>query len=152
MTGNGNPVGRNHWRGFGFHPRGARQRQLPPEVIHFQYKDFSNVANANKRKGDSGEREIAKILSDLLGFTVRRKLGAGRLDDTGDLDGLPDCTAQVKNWSDVARAIREGLPALAAQQQNAGTTHGVLFIRRRGGGWVAVMSADQWATLYREGL
>lgn len=110
------------------------------------------MANPNKRKGDSGEREIAKLLTDLLGFTVRRKLGAGRQDDTGDLEGLPDCTAQVKNWSDIARAIREGLPGLRSQQQNAGTIHGVLFIRRRGGDWIAVMDLDQWATLYRESL
>ena len=110
------------------------------------------MANPQKRKGDAAEREIAKILSDHLGFTVRRKLGAGRQDDTGDLDGLPDCTAQAKNYTDVLRAIREGLPAVATQQRHAGTTHGVLFARRRGGQWIAVMTVDAWANLYREAL
>ena len=110
------------------------------------------VVNRSKRKGDAAERELAKQLSDLLGFTVRRKLGAGRQDDEGDLDGLPDCTAQAKNWRDVLAAIREGLRNVAVQQANANTKHGVLFIRRHGGEWVAVMSLEAWATLYRESL
>ena len=110
------------------------------------------MSNPQKAKGDSAEREIAKLLDDLLGTGVRRKLGAGRADDTGDLDGLPDCTAQVKNYTDVLRAIREGLAGLEIQQRNAGTTHGVLFVRRRGGQWIAIQTAQQWATTFRETL
>jgi hypothetical protein len=110
------------------------------------------VTNPQKRKGDTAERELAHQLSNLLGFTVRRKLGAGRTDDTGDLDGLPACTAQVKNYADVLRAIREGLEGLDQQQRNADTTHGVLFVRRRGGQWIAIQTVEQWATLYRETL
>jgi hypothetical protein len=45
------------------------------------------MGNPSKRKGDQAEREAASLLSDLLGTVVRRKLGAGRLDDCGDLDG-----------------------------------------------------------------
>lgn len=110
------------------------------------------VANPQKRKGDAAERELAKQLSDLLGFTVRRKLGAGRADDTGDLDGLPDTTAQVKNYADVLRAIREGLKDLETQRANADTTHAVLFVRRHGGQWIAVMTIEQYANLIRETL
>jgi hypothetical protein len=110
------------------------------------------MTNSPKRKGDAAERELAKHLSDLLGFTVRRKLGAGRQDDEGDLDGLPDCTAQVKNYSDVLRAIREGLPGVEQQQRNAGTTHAVLFVRRRGGQWIAIQTLTQWVDTYRETL
>ena len=110
------------------------------------------MTNPQKRKGDSAERELAKHLSDLLGFTVRRKLGAGRQDDEGDLDGLPDCTAQAKNYTDVLRAIREGLPAVEQQQKNAATTHGVLFVRRRGGQWIAIQTLTQWVDTYRETL
>jgi hypothetical protein len=110
------------------------------------------VANPAKRKGDAAEREIATQLENLLGFNVRRKLGAGRADDTGDLDGLPDCTAQVKNFADVTRAIREGLAGLEAQQANANTTHGVVFVRRPGGRWIAVQTVEAWAALYREAI
>ena len=46
------------------------------------------MANAAKRRGDSAEREAAALLSLLLARPIRRKLGAGRQDDQGDLDGL----------------------------------------------------------------
>lgn len=110
------------------------------------------MTSPSKRKGDNAEREIAHHLTNLLGYTIRRALGAGRADDTGDLHGLPDCTAQVKNYADLTRAIREGLAGLERQQANAGTTHGVLFVRRRGGDWIAVQTVEQWATTFRETL
>ena len=108
------------------------------------------MVNPQKNKGDAAERELAKLLSDLLGFTVKRKLGAGRAEDTGDLHGLPDCTAQAKNYADVMRAINQGLKDLDNQQKNAASTHGVLFVRRRGGQWIAVQTLEQWATTFRE--
>jgi hypothetical protein len=46
------------------------------------------MANSSKSRGDRAERELAERLSALLGLRIRRKLGAGRADDTGDLDGL----------------------------------------------------------------
>tara|TARA_R110000868_G_scaffold101548_3_gene279520 strand:+ start:5138 stop:5470 length:333 start_codon:yes stop_codon:yes gene_type:complete len=110
------------------------------------------VTNPQKRKGDAAERELAHLLEALLGMPIRRKLGAGRQDDTGDIDGLPDCTAQSKNYADILRAINQGLKDTATQQQNAGTTHGVLFVRRRGGQWIAVQSLEQWTTTFRETL
>lgn len=108
------------------------------------------MTNSSKAKGDRAELEIARILHDLTGDPVRRKLGAGRTDDTGDLDGLTDTTAQVKSYADPARAIREGLAVVEQQQANAGTTFGVVFVRRRGGDWAAVMTIGQFATWYRE--
>ena len=113
---------------------------------------MTRMANPQKRKGDNAERELAKLLSDLLGFTVRRKLGAGRADDTGDLHGLPDCTAQAKNYADILRAINQGLKDLEVQQANSGDTHSVLFVRRRGGQWLAIQTVSQWATTFRETL
>lgn len=103
-----------------------------------------------KRKGDRYELELARQIADLTGWRVRRKLGAGRADDTGDLDGLPDCCAQVKAYTDVTRAIREGLDDLYLQHIHAGCTHAVLFVRRSGGRWIAVQTLEQWATTHRE--
>lgn len=108
------------------------------------------MTSASGRKGSKAEREIAGILSDQLGVTVRRKLGAGRRDDEGDLEGLPDVTIEVKNYADVARAVRDGLDDAVKEQANAGTTHGVAFIRRPGGRWFAAMTVEQWCCLYRE--
>lgn len=105
-----------------------------------------------KRKGDSAEREIAAILADQLGIAVRRKLGAGRTDDEGDLDGIPNVAVEVKSYRDVARAIRDGLDDSVREQSNAGTDHGVAFIRRPGGRWFAAMTVEQWCSLYREAI
>ena len=98
------------------------------------------MTNPSKKKGDRGELEIAGILTDQLGTRVRRKLGAGRADDTGDLDGLTDTVAQVKNFKDITRAMSEALHDLPTQQANAGATFAVAFIRRPGNRWAAVMT------------
>jgi hypothetical protein len=108
------------------------------------------MTNPQKNKGDTAEREIATRLNALTGWPVRRKLGAGRMDDAGDLDGIPDCTAQVKNYTDVGRAVREALYDIEEQRLNAGTTYAVAFIRRPGGRWFAVQTLEQWATSHRE--
>lgn len=111
------------------------------------------MANAAKRKGDAAELEIARLLADLTGWPVERKLGAGRKEDTGDLYGVPDTTIQVKNYpADLIRSIREGVVELEVQHANAGTTFAVCFVRRRGGRWLAVMTPQQWATWAREAV
>lgn len=103
-----------------------------------------------KSKGDAAEREIAEMLTLLVGQRVRRKLGAGRLDDTGDLDGLTDTTVQVANWADALRAVREKPLGCETQRLNAGTTFAATAVRLRGGVWRIVMTPEQFATWYRE--
>ena len=105
-----------------------------------------------KRTGDAAELEVARLLADHLGLPVRRKLGAGRSDDVGDLDGLPGVVAQCKNYRDITRAIGDAMNDLPTQQANAGATHAVAFIRRPGGRWVAVMDLPGWCGLYREAM
>lgn len=110
------------------------------------------VTGAAKRKGDNAERELAGILADQLGFPVRRMLGAGRLDDVGDLDGIPDTVVQVANWADVTSAIRIKPREVEHQRRNAGAVHAVTFVRLRGGEWRAVLTVEQMATWMREAL
>lgn len=110
------------------------------------------MTNPKKAKGDKGEREAAELLSDLLGFKVRRKLGAGRQDDEGDLDGLPHSVVQVCDWKDPARAIREKPAECARQQENAAAIFGFTMIRLRGGVWRCVLTPQQMATYIRESL
>jgi len=103
------------------------------------------VANPQKRKGDHAEREAAAILSDLLGVPVRRQLGAGRQDDVGDLDGVPDHVIQIASWADTAAAARIK-PAEAEQQRiNAGAAYAATLVRFRGGTWRVVLTLEQWA-------
>lgn len=110
------------------------------------------MTGAAKRKGDTAERECAALLADMLGVPARRKLGAGRADDQGDIDGVPDTTIQVcSRASDVVAVgvVRKPIE-VEAQRQNAGTTFAATFLRVRGGTWRVVMTPEQWAALWRE--
>ena len=110
------------------------------------------MTNSSKAKGDRAELEAARIINDLLGVPARRKLGAGRLDDTGDIDGVPDCTVQVVSRStDVVSVAIVNKPLEAEHQaRNADTTYAVVFARIRGGHWRVVMTPEMWATYQRE--
>lgn len=110
------------------------------------------MTNSSKRKGDRGELEAAALIADLLGVPARRKLGAGRLDDTGDVAGVPDTVVQVVSRStDVVAVgvVRKPLEA-DAQARNAGVPFAATFLRVRGGTWRVVLTPEQWATLWRE--
>jgi hypothetical protein len=108
------------------------------------------VTHPAKRKGDTAEREAAVLLTQETGWFVRRKLGAGRADDCGDLDGIPETCVQVKSYRDVTRAIREVLDELPQQQTNDGATFAFGMVRRPGGKWFAVLTIEQICTLLRE--
>jgi hypothetical protein len=103
------------------------------------------MANPAKAKGDRAELEAAVKLSELTGFPVRRKLGAGRQDDTGDLDGIPNHAVQVANWKDTAAAACQ--KPLGAEQQaiNAGVPFAATLVRFRGANWRVVLTLEQWA-------
>lgn len=108
------------------------------------------MTSPQKAKGDRAEREVAALLSDLLGVPARRKLGAGRADDMGDIDGVPDTCIQVASYRDLARALREKVPACQVQQERMGASFGACFLRRPGGGYVVAMTPEQFAALWRE--
>jgi hypothetical protein len=110
------------------------------------------MTGSAKRKGDQGEREAAQLLHDLLGYPVRRKLGAGRADDEGDLEGLPDTTIQVvSRATDVVSVgvVRKPIE-VTVQAENAGTTFAATMLRVRGGIWRVILTPEQFATLWRE--
>lgn len=110
------------------------------------------MTGASKRKGDEGEREAAELIHGMLGVPVRRKLGAGRLDDCGDLDGIPDTTVQVvSRGTDVVNVgvVRKPVE-VELQARNAGTSFAATFVRIRGGTWRVVLTPEQWATYWRE--
>jgi hypothetical protein len=107
------------------------------------------MANPPKKKGDRGELEAAAILTDLLGLPVRRKLGAGRADDTGDLDGVPGHVVQVPSWKDTAAAARVKPPEAEQQRINAQADHAATLVRFRGGTWRVVLTLEQWARYLR---
>lgn len=105
------------------------------------------MANPSKSRGDRAEREAAELLTLLLGLPIRRKLGAGRLDDQGDLDGLDGFALQVADWADVGRAMREKPLGAERQRCNAQLPHAATLVRFRGGTWRLVLTPEQWARL-----
>jgi len=107
------------------------------------------MANPSKAKGDRGELEAAAILTEALGLPVRRKLGAGRQDDTGDLDGVPRHVVQVANWQDIATALRVKPKEAEQQRINAQAEHAATLIRLRGGEWRVSLTLEQWARYLR---
>lgn len=102
------------------------------------------MANPKKAKGDRAELEAAEQLSQLTGLPVRRKLGAGRQDDTGDLDGIPQHAIQVANWADTAAAARVKPRGAEEQARNAGVPYAATLVRFRGGTWRVVLTPEQW--------
>lgn len=110
------------------------------------------MSKMQKTKGEVAEREAASLLADLLGRPVRRKLGAGRLDDVGDIDGIPDTVIQVANWADFAAAMREKPEGAESQRVNAGATFAAAAVRFPRAGWRFVLTPEQYATYVRETL
>lgn len=103
------------------------------------------MAHPSKRKGDKGELEAAAICTELFGLPVRRKLGAGRKDDTGDLDGLPRHVVQIADWANIAAAVRIKPKEAEQQRVNAQAEHAATMIRLRGGEWRVTLTLEQWA-------
>lgn len=103
------------------------------------------MANPAKDKGDRAELEAASILTDLLNCPVRRKLGAGRQDDTGDLDGVPSHVVQIANWADTAAAARIKPKEAEQQRINANEQHAATLVRFRNKQWRVVLTLEQWA-------
>jgi hypothetical protein len=112
------------------------------------------VANANKHKGDRGELEIQELLRELLKLPkVRRALGAGRSDDVGDIDGVPNTAIQVAWWNSPMTAINAKIESTEIQRRNRRVRFAALFVRRtrsrNGPKWIVVLTPDQWAIMWK---
>jgi len=94
------------------------------------------MTNRAKRKGDQGEREAVAALVAHLGplalENARRKLGAGRRDDMGDLEVLADTTIQVKAMANTVTAVREAATGADRQAVVAGTRFALGLVRIQG--------------------
>lgn len=75
------------------------------------------MSNANHRKGAETERMAAKYLRAWWP-EVDRRLREGRVDDQGDLDGIPYTCTQVKYW-DKPR-LQEWVTTTLKQRDNKG--------------------------------
>ncbi len=110
------------------------------------------MANPSKRKGDRAELEVQALLRDHLGVPARRKLGAGRRDDMGDIDGVPYTVISVANLSRVSEGVRRKPLEAEEQRVRANVPFAATFLRLRGGDYRVVMTVDQWCAMWRETL
>lgn len=110
------------------------------------------MTTPQKRKGDKAELEVQRILRSSGFPEARRALGAGRLDDVGDVTGVPDTVVQVAAWHDLGRCVREKLPAVAEQMGHARARFGALWCRRFGGKYIVVLTHEQYVDLLKAAL
>lgn len=111
------------------------------------------MVNSNKDKGDQGERDVQALLRVILGLPkVRRALGAGRQDDVGDIDSVPNTAIQVARCK-VARlttVINAKTKEVESQRRNRRVRFAASFIRwDYGQNWIVVMTPRQWARLWK---
>lgn len=104
----------------------------------------------SKRKGDKAELEVQGLLRDHLGVPARRALGAGRLDDVGDMSGVPRTVVSVTNRKDVSQAVRHKPVECETQRERAGADFAATFLRLSGGEYRVVLTVEQFFTLWRE--
>lgn len=100
------------------------------------------MSASQRRKGASGERELAGILADALGIPVKRKLGQAR-DSGHDID-LPGFSVEVK------RRQRIALLYEALAQAMGGNATPALMLRADGKDWLVVLHLPDFIKLARE--
>ena len=108
------------------------------------------MTGSSKRKGDRAELEAALLIRDELGYPARRKLGAGRREDTGDIHGVPQHVIQVAAWDDVLSAVRIKPLEAETQRLHADVPFAASWIKFPRAGWRVVLTVEQWAALVRE--
>jgi Holliday junction resolvase len=110
------------------------------------------VTNSNKDKGDEGEREVQALLQELLGLPARRALGAGRKDDVGDIDNVPNTAIQVARTKIkyLTSVINTKTRDVESQRRNRRVRFAASFIRwDYGREWIVVLTPQQFARLWK---
>ncbi|QGZ66297.1 putative PDDEXK endonuclease [Paraburkholderia acidisoli] len=95
----------------------------------------------SRNKGKTGEREIALIVSDLTGWTVRRKVR--QLDGESDLEGVPGWCIEVKRHATATRGEVSDWWLQATMQATSEKALPVLFYRKDRDEWRAVWALGQ---------
>jgi hypothetical protein len=94
------------------------------------------MSGMQRTKGQSGERELAALLSAITGLPIRRKVR--QHDGDHDLEGLPGWAVEVKRHAAAPRASIASWWRQAVEQARRTDTKPVLFYRADRGPWRAV--------------
>lgn len=90
----------------------------------------------SRTKGQTGEREIAALVADLTGWTVKRRVRQHQGDT--DLEGVPGWAVECKRHARATRSDIAGWWAQTAQQADRAGATPVLFYRLDRDHWRAV--------------
>jgi Holliday junction resolvase len=105
------------------------------------------VSSRSANKGREGENQV-KAIFEAAGFEQVVRGIPGAAHDRGDLAGVPELTIEVKNIDDLAVSLARGTAELAIEKVNNRTPWGVLAMKRRRKGWIAVMPLEEFAEMY----
>lgn len=98
----------------------------------------------SRRKGKTGEREVAELLR-LHGYDARRGVQFQGGPDSPDVIGLPGVHIEVKR----AETLRLYQAVEQAMGDRAAGDLATVWHRPNGRPWVVVMLADEFLSLYR---
>ena len=110
------------------------QRPAPAQPLPWVADAGPAVSAMSRTKGQQGEREIAALLADLTGYTVKRRVRNHAGDS--DLEGIPGWSVEVKRHKAAGRAEIAGWWRQTCKQ--ATTLLPVLFYRLDRDSWRAV--------------
>lgn len=105
----------------------------------------------SREKGKRGEREVAAIISDLLGVSASRRVR--QHDGDSDILGVPGWTIEVKRWSLLVPHEVNRAWAQAVEQAQRDSGIPALFFRANYHPWrvmwpisvlLTMQSADMW--------
>ena len=100
----------------------------------------------SKRKGKSGELELAKKLRE-YGYETRRTAQyCGNTGDAADVVGLPGIHIECKR----TEALRLYDAVDQAKRDAAGSKIPVVFHRKNNCEWLAILPLDEFMKIYRE--
>jgi hypothetical protein len=108
-------------------------------------KTAQEIGRASRRKGKSGELELAHIMQS-YGFTDchRSAQRAGSIE-SADIIGLPGLHPEVKR---VERLNIENAIDQAVRDSNGGSDIPVVFHRKNGRGWLVTLQLDDFMKMY----
>ena len=102
------------------------------------------MGGLSRDKGKSGEREVARLLTELTGHTVTRRVRQ-HLGDS-DLQGLPGWEIEVKRYASATPALLKTWWVQAVKQSRATNVWPLLVYRVDRADWRAVWPAEMHIT------
>ena len=120
--------------------RPTSRASSPLVPTHQADKNHAARGRMARGKGQSGEREVAEIISRLTGHDVRRRVRQHGGDS--DLVGLPYWCVEVKRYASVPPGLVAQWWDQAVRQARDTMLLPVLFYRADRSGWRCVWNAD----------